>query len=310
MGVRPAAEVEVTAELVARLVAEQHPDLADRPVRLAAEGWDVVVARLGENLAVRLPRRALAVPLLLAEQRWIPVLGPRLGIPVPTPLRSGRPSAAFRWPWTVVAWLDGDVAADTPVAERTAWAPTLAAAVRRLHRPAPPAAPVNPVRGGALRARDAAVRARLRAFGAVGLERLWDRLVAVPGWDRRRTWVHGDLHPANLLVRDGLLAGILDFGDVAAGDPATDLASAWLTFDAAGRAEFRAGLGAGYDEATWQRGRGWALVMASAIRTHADDDPVLGPVGRHALGEVLRGDRPSAQAVPDCVPTTAPVTAR
>lgn len=290
MAVRPPAEVSITPALVARLLAEQHPDLAGSPVRLVAEGWDAVVARLGDDLAVRLPRRAAAVPLLRTELRWLPRLAPALGVPTPVPVRRGRPSPTFPWPWSVVRWLDGDVAAAQPVAARSTWAPTLADVVRRLHRPAPPTAPVNPVRGGPLGSRDAAVRARLRTLeDARSLGRLWDRLVTVPGWDRRRTWVHGDLHPGNLVVRGGHLAGVIDFGDLTAGDPATDLATVWLTFDAHGRDAFRARWGGRADEAAWQRGRGWALVLASAIRAHADDDPVLGPVGRHGLAEVLRG---------------------
>jgi aminoglycoside phosphotransferase (APT) family kinase protein len=290
MGVRPAAEVEITETLVAGLLSEQHPDLADAEIRIVAEGWDTVVARLGAELAVRLPRRAVAAPLLRTEQRWLPRLAPQLDVPTPVPVRLGRPSRSFPWPWTVVPWLDGDLAADQAVCVRTTWAAQLAAVVLRLHRRAPVCAPVNPVRGVPLRRRDAVVRARLRHLpDPEPLERLWARLAAVPGAARRRTWIHGDLHPGNIVVQGERVTGLLDFGDLAAGDPATDLATAWLTFDVRGRAVFRAALGSHVDGATWQRGRGWGLVLASAILVHADDDPVLGPVGRHGLAAVLRG---------------------
>jgi aminoglycoside phosphotransferase (APT) family kinase protein len=292
MATRPPAEVDVTEALVARLLRAQHPDLAGLPVRLVDHGWDNAVARLGPDLAVRLPRRAVAVPLLRAEQRWLPVLARRLALAVPEPVRLGRPSPAFPWPWSVVPWFDGTVAADLPPADRRAWARVLADAVAGLHVPAPRTAPVNPVRGGPLAARDAVVRRRLAALPPGDRARLlglWDRLAAVPGWSRRRTWIHGDLHPANLVCVDGALRAVIDFGDLAAGDPATDLATAWLTFDEPGRAAFRARVQERrpVDAATWRRARGWALVLGSAMSAHSDDDPRLAACGRHALAQVL-----------------------
>lgn len=288
---KPAAEVSVTADLVARLLAEQHPDLADLPLTPVAEGWDNAVIRAGARLAVRVPRRALGARLIRSEQRWLPGLAPRLPVDVPVPVRRGRPSPSFPWPWSVVPWFDGDLAARTAPADRTSWAGALADVVRALHRPAPRAAPANPYRGTPLAARDTAVRERLRRLGpddGAAAARVWARLVRVPAWSGPPQWVHGDLHPANLLVADGALRAVLDFGDLTAGDPATDLATAWLTFDASGRHAFRARLAPRVrtDLATWQRARGWALVMATAMLT-ADDDPTIVSIGRHALTQVL-----------------------
>ncbi len=313
MGTRPAAEVDVTTDLVRRLLVEQHPDLARLPLRPVTTGWDNVLLRLGDRLAVRMPRRASAAALVEHEQRWLPLLAPRLGTPVPTPVRVGRPSATYPWSWSVVPWFDGPTAATVRPAARRDLAVPLADVVVRLHVPAPADAPVNPVRGVPLRDRDAVVRERL-ASGAVPepdqVTAVWDRALAAPPWTGPPLWLHGDLHPANLLVADDgagqALAAVLDFGDLTAGDPATDLATAWLTFDATGRAAFRdhvdrvsrptgpggpGGPGApgAPDAATWTRARGWALVMATAMLAHSDDDPVVAAIGRHALPEVLVG---------------------
>jgi len=200
-----------------------------------------------------------------------------------------------------VPWFDGRHAADVPVPDRTAWAGALAGALAALHVPAPADAPVNPVRGGALTGRTAALTARVEAghLDAVlpGAGRralaLWDDALAAPAWPGPPVWLHGDPHPANLVVHAGALAALIDFGDVTAGDPACDLATAWLTFDAAGRAAFRARADALADAAgppdpgRWRRAAGWALVMASALVTHSDDEPALAAIGAHALRDVL-----------------------
>jgi len=278
----PAAEVDVDVHLVDRLIRAQHPDLAG-PLTPAASGWDNAVYRLGTDLAVRLPRRQVAVELIVNEQRWLPVLAPHLPVPIPSPSRTGVPGEGYPWPWSITPWFAGRVAADVPVSGRTGLAAPLAAFMTALHRPAPAGAPVNPVRGVPLAARDSAVRARLRTLPRSGeLLALWERLVALPSWDGPPIWLHGDPHPANLLVNDdGGLAAVLDFGDLTAGDPATDLAAAWLVFDPAGREAFRAGVAA--DELTWERARGWALNLGTALAT----GPAMAAIGIHTLEQVL-----------------------
>jgi len=299
---RPAAEIDVTAALAARLVAEQHPDLAHLPVRLVTSGWDNAVLRLGPDLALRLPRRQQAAQLVLNEQRWLPVLAPALapetdgdGVGVPVPVRVGLPSGGYPWGWSIVPWFAGRSAVTVPAHERAALAEPLAQILARVHVPAPAEAPVNPVRGGALASRTEAVSGRL-ASGLIAdadrLRELWDEFVRAPRWPGPPVWAHGDVHPGNLVVRDdGGLRALVDFGDITSGDPATDLATAWLTFDPAGRERFRSRIDAlrAYDDHVWTRARGWALCMGTALAAHSDDSPAYAELGAHTLEQVLVG---------------------
>lgn len=315
MALTPSAEVEVTPALVRGLLAVQHPDLANLPLRVVANGWDNVVLRLGDALAVRVPRRAVAATLVVHEQRWLPTLAPALPVAVPAPVRIGTPSAAdphYPWSWSVVPWLSGALVLDVPVARRVPIADGLADVVVALHTPAPPDAPHNAVRGVALRTRTAAVLERLesgRVPRADEVRALWGVIAAIEPWPGPPVWLHGDLHPANLLASPGAnhhdrataeplsLSAVLDFGDITAGDPATDLATAWLTFDAVGRARFRARVDAGlrYDAATWARAQGWALTMATGLLAHSDDSATMHAMGAHALAQVLDHPEPGAR---------------
>lgn len=288
----PAADLDITGSMVRELLAEQFPDLAALPLRHASSGWDNILFRLGDGLAVRLPRREAAARLMLHEQTWLPRIAGNLSVPAPVPLRCGTPSSCYPWHWSVVRWFAGTAAAGQPAARRRQWAGRLAVFVDGLAQPAPADAPVNPVRGVPLAARDRDVRRRLagHAVPRVAEARaLWDELCTVPDWHGPALWLHGDLHPANLIIDGGGLAAVVDFGDLTAGDPATDLAAAWLVFDGDGRRSFRESLEARreIDDETWQRARGWALNMATALLANSDDHPLLRQVGGFALGQVL-----------------------
>ncbi|WP_448006812.1 aminoglycoside phosphotransferase family protein [Agromyces bauzanensis] len=290
----PPPELHVDAALAARLVAAQHPDLAGR-VELVANGWDNVMFRLGDRYGIRMPRRRLAIPLARNEQRWLPVLAPRLPVPIPSPVRVGEPAPELGYdaPWSIVPWFDGAAAVGFDAATRGVAVNGLAAFVAELGTPAPPDAPANPYRGVPLADRDEVVRARLASGRVPDADRLgevWDRALAAPVWSGPGVWLHGDLHPANLLLAaSGFLTAVVDFGDLTAGDPATDLATAWLTFDARSRRIFRAEIERrrGVDDATWDRARGWALVMASAVVEQAGTSSPFGRMGADALGQVL-----------------------
>lgn len=299
---KPAAEVLIDAPLVRRLLTSQASrlvmDAATVPLAKTAEGWDCEVWRVGEDLAARLPRRELAAPLVRNEQRVLPGIAARIaptGLRVPAPVLAGVPGAGYPWPWSVVPWIDGTRGIDVPRADRTGWAEVLAAALDALHAPAPEGFPVNPFRGVPLAARSAAVEERLTQLRAAGTltaaeadaaASVWAVGIAVAPWAGPPVWIHGDLHPANLVARDSGLAGIIDFGDVTAGDPAYDLAVAWLAFDVNGRRHFVAATDDRYDDATWLRARAWAVAVALMLLAHSDDEPAYAALGREAFDEV------------------------
>ncbi len=305
MSDKPAAEITIDSLLIRRLLATQATNVianaAGLPLEKVAEGWDSEVWRLGEDYAVRLPRRALAAPLVLHEQTVLPGVADRLaplGVRVPAPVVDGVAGEGYPWAWSVVPWIDGGSAIDEPRAARTAWAGTLARALVALHADAPDDHPVNPFRGVPLATRTDALAQRLRTLHAARLldetsahaiDAIWQAGLAATPWPRTSVWIHGDLHPGNLVSRDGALTGIIDFGDVTAGDPAYDLAVAWLAFDAAGRERFIAGAGSRYDADIWLRARAWAGAVALMLLAHSDDNPAYFALGRDAAAEVLAG---------------------
>ncbi|MGF6821298.1 aminoglycoside phosphotransferase (APT) family kinase protein [Microbacterium sp. ZKA21] len=285
----PAAERLLDEDGVRTLLSLQAPELAHLPLQRIADGWDNTMWRLGDDLAVRIPRRELAVALIAHEQRALPELGPRLaelGVRSPVPIVAGRPSDAFPWPWSVVPWIDGSTVFGSARSDSGRWAPQLAAALVVLHDPAPADAPHNPVRGVPLIDRDDVMSERLTAHQELSaLRTAWDAGLAAPV-SSERVWIHGDLHPGNILVRDGSLAALIDFGDVTAGDPAYDLAVGWLLFDAAGRDRFRRATAARYDGATWTRARAWAAYLALVFLTQSDDRPDHLTLGHSTVAEL------------------------
>ena len=300
----PLHELEIDETLVRTLLHEQHPDLATMPLRRVAHGWDNVTFRLGDELAVRLPARAVAAPLIEHEQRWLPLLAPLLPVPVPAPVRLGRPGAGFPWPWSVVPWLAGTPADELTATDRDAWAEQLAAVLAALHRQAPDTGddaigtvPVNPFRGVPLATRADVVDERLAAYGGPprdALRAAWQAGLDAPAWDGPAVWLHGDPHPANLLAAAGHLVGLLDFGDVTAGDPASDLGTTWATFTSSGRARFWAAYAAASssadDETTLAalhtRARAWAAALVPTYTAHPDQHPGLAAAGAHAAREL------------------------
>lgn len=260
-------EFRFDQDLVRALLRDQHPDLAGLELRDVDGGWDNQQWRLGEELAVRLPRTERAPALLLTEQTWLPVLANRLPLPTPAPVRIGTPSSLFEHTWTVARWVEGEPADRAPITRIDA-AETLAEFLRALHDHAPAYAPANPVRGVPLAGMhdgDDNLFEVIADHASVDRVReVWKEAVAAPDRQGPPLWLHGDLHPANVIVRNGTVAGIIDFGEMCAGDPATDLSAAWILlptgaadrfFDAYGRA----------DEATIARARGWAVLRALGL---------------------------------------------
>lgn len=285
----PSAEVEITDGLVRELLAGQHPDLADRPLTALASGWDNVLYRVGDDLIARLPRREAAVALTEHEQRWLPVLAPRLPLLVPVPVRTGQPARGYPWPWSIVPFIPGEPAGLTPPSEPGEAARSLGGFLAELHRPAPPQAPANPFRGVPLHVRAPGDLKNLSMLdGRVDRDtvlRAWDDAKAVPRPAGPPVWLHGDLHALNILVHDGQLSGVIDFGDLTSGDPATDLSIAWMLFDdAADRETFFATYAA--DEVTRIRARGWAMAFAVVFLAHSADNPPMDAIGRRSYANL------------------------
>lgn len=285
---KPPQETRIDTPLVRALLAEQHPDLAAAPLTPLAEGWDNVLYRLGDTLTVRLPRRQASAQLIEHEQRWLPELAAWLPLPVPAPIRSGRPSSSlgYPWSWSVGPWLPGAAWEHTPPADMLDAASALGRFLAALHRPAPQSAPRNPFRGIPLSQRGELLQRSLASLGAAvergAIEQRWRQLVTTPAWAGPPLWLHGDLHPLNLLVDAGQLSAVIDFGDVCAGDPAGDLSVAWMLFPPHARERLRATLAV--DDNTWRRAQGWALALGAAFA--AGDERIAG-IGQRALAAVL-----------------------
>jgi aminoglycoside phosphotransferase (APT) family kinase protein len=290
----PAAEVEVSADLVRRLLADQHPDLAGRSVELIASGWDNLMFRLGADMIVRMPRRSAAARLVAHEQRWLPVLAPRLPLPIPVPARVGTPALGYPWNWSIVPLLPGQIAARRPPADPRAAAVSLGGFLGRLHQPAEPDAPENPYRGVPLADRSEADTANMtRLAGHIHGQALKRRAAALDAspWAGPPVWLHGDFHPANILVSDGQVSGVIDFGDLTSGDPATDLAVAWMLLPRSCHQDFRAGYASaggpaiGTDD--WLRAEGWALAFSLVFLAHSADNPLMATIGQRTLDTIL-----------------------
>ncbi len=284
----PAADVEITPDLVRSLLRAQHPDLAELPLAPLAHGWDNELMRLGDELIVRLPRRAIAAAAIEHESRWVPVLAERCALPpeiaIPVPLRRGQPGEGYPYAWSIVRYVPGRPVGDAMLDE--AAARTLGAFVRAVHVPAPADAPFNPLRGVPLADRvvrfEAALALALDQKQDIDEDRVvaaWERCLAAPVWDGPPLWLHGDIHPLNMLWDGRGLCGVIDFGDITSGDPATDLAVAWMCFAPRERELFLEATGA--DEAAILRGRGWAIAIAVAVM--ASDDRVIARIGERTL---------------------------
>jgi aminoglycoside phosphotransferase (APT) family kinase protein len=288
----PAAEVDIDATLVRALLRDQAPGLAHLDLVEIASGWDNVMYRLGDELSVRVPRRALAAELVEHEQRWLPALAPRLPIRVPTPVLAGRPGHGYPWCWSVCPWLDGEIAADAPLASAQETAAQLGEFLAALHQPAPIDAPRNDFRGVPLADRSAVTHERIEqvadALDAAVVRACWEELAATPPWEGPALWLHGDLHPKNILVRDGRVSAVIDFGDVTSGDPATDLAVAWMLLPPDARPELRRAAGT-IDDDTWRRARGWALCLGIATLAGSADDATLTRIARATIAAAIDG---------------------
>jgi len=287
----PAMNVDIDASLVRRLVAAQFPQWAGLLITPAVpQGWDNRTFRLGADLSVRLPSAAGYVPQVEKERHYAPRLAP---LPIPAPLAQGAPGEGYPFPWSVYRWLPGETAATTRIDDLSAFATTLAHFLAALQRidPAggPPPGPHNFFRGGPVATYDADTRRAIEALrgeiDAAAATAVWDAALAAP-WPGPPVWFHGDVAVGNLLVRDGRLSAVIDWGCAGVVDPACDLVIAWTFLSGESRETFRAALP--LDRATWARARGWALWKALIIVVgHADTTAPEAARSRLIIGDVL-----------------------
>jgi aminoglycoside phosphotransferase (APT) family kinase protein len=273
----------IDAALTRRLIDTQFPEWSGLPLeRFEPAGSDHVIYRLGRDLAVRLPRHAGAIGQAAKEARWLPLLAPHLPLAIPEPVAIGEPDFDYPWPWSVSRWLEGEPATVEALSTSREAAVTLAEFLKALQRFAPDHLPSPGTDAGEqlstepLAARDRATREAITAvdgvFDAAAMTKLWDAALDAPAWQRPPTWFHGDFHTGNLLMVEGRLSAVIDFGGLGLGDPACDLTIAFTLMTAETRSVFRDALGV--DDATWTRGRGWALATGlNAYTSYAAVNP-------------------------------------
>jgi len=285
--------IVVEAEQVRSLVRQQFPQWAGLPVQPVANGgWDNWTFRLGAGMLVRLPSAAEYALAVGKERRWLPALAPQLPLPIPVPLAKGEPGAGYPYAWSVFQWLDGEPASADRIADPVRFAIDLAGFLTALRSIDPTGGPRpgkhNWFRGGTLRTYDAQVQEALAQLDGridTGLAReIWQGALDARG-DGVEAWFHGDVAEGNLLLSEGQLTAVIDFGTCGVGDPACDLAIAWTLLTAEGRQAFRERLAVG--PAEWARGRGWALWKTLVAYAYALGDEKQATSARHVLSEIL-----------------------
>ena len=286
-------EIDIDAGLVSRLVAAQFPQLSDLPVcEVPSTGTVNAIYRIGDDLCARLPRVERWTRALERECTWLPRLAPGLTLQVPEPVWKGQPTGEYPFSWAIFRWIEGQIYTEDSVDDERRAAADLARFVAELRRlDLRPINDVTPLGGRRpLAELDAGTRDWVALAGGLidsaAVLAAWEDALQGQAWDGTHVWIHGDLLPPNLIVSDGRLRAVIDFGGCGLGDPATDLNPAWSVFGPAGRAVFRAALEA--DDDTWRRARGIALSQAvGLIPYYAVTNPALTALGQRMLSGIL-----------------------
>lgn len=283
-------EFLIDEALVTNLLKQQHPKLAELHLtKIKHYGTDNAIFRIGEEYAIRLPRVEYAAAQLEKEIKWLPKFAPHLPFAIPSPTKVGSPSEEFSNPWYVYHWIEGVDAYNTPPSDLNQLANDLAGFIKALWKLDINGAPAAR-RGLPLNSQDKAVREAISNLTDMvdtdTVTSIWQECLAIPNWNKSPVWLHADLLPSNLLLKNGTLHAVIDFGLMGIGDPACDLIPAWCLFDADARAILKESLD--IDENTWDRGKGWALSIALIIMPYyKDTNPVLMSVAERILSEIL-----------------------
>ncbi len=262
----PEAEIEINIHLVKKLIAEQHPDYLKYKLEFLDEGWDNVMFRLGKEYMVRVPRREVANRLLTNEQKWLPFFSKKLPIPVPAPVRIGVPNTDYPWHWSIIPWFDGYSSDTAPPNEKQVL--VLVEFFKKLHVPAPAEAPTNDYRGLPLKTKRPNMLARFKKLKtktdliSCKIENIWQEALNA-SLNKNKVWLHGDMHPRNIIVKNGEIKAVVDWGDMTVGDPATDLSSLWMLFE--DKIAFNAAKIYGASEALIKRAKGWAVFFGAIL---------------------------------------------
>jgi aminoglycoside phosphotransferase (APT) family kinase protein len=264
-------KIPIDIALASSLIATQFPEWADLPLKPVAQGgWDNRTFHLGKHMSIRLPSGPEYASKVQKEQYWLPKLAPHLPLPIPVPLAMGNPSDEYPWNWSVYQWIEGETVTQKSITNMTECAISLAEfliALEHINATAGPlAGPHNFYRGGLLSTYDAQTKQAIEILGdtidTAAVTSIWNKAIASK-WQNNPVFIHGDVSAQNLLAHNGKLSAVIDFGGLGTGDPACDLAIAWTLFTGESRAAFRKKMG--LDDATWQRGCGWALWKALII---------------------------------------------
>ena len=286
--------IDLDTALVSRLIRTQFPQWANLHIKpVESSGWDNKTFRLGERMSVRLPSAPGYAAQVGKEQMWLPKLAPHLPLPIPKPLAMGIPAHGYPLPWSIYGWLEGEDATTERIDDMSEFATSLAHFLSTLYRldamGGPPAGEHSFFRGSSLMIYDADTRNAVATLGqkidAEVVIKVWEAALEAT-WRGPPVWFHGDVSSANLLVRDGQLGAVIDFGCSGVGDPACDLAIAWTFLSGESREMFRTALL--LDEATWARGRGWTIwkALITLVET-AEVNPIEAYRAEHVIGEVI-----------------------
>ncbi|GGE55756.1 aminoglycoside phosphotransferase family protein [Priestia taiwanensis] len=271
--------IKIDSALVTKLINEQFQEWAHleiKPVKL--DGHDNRTFHLGNNMSVRLPSASGYVPQVKKEQKWLPILAQKLSVPISSPIAKGEPNEEYPFPWSINKWLDGETVTRENVKDLNQFAKDLGEFLIELQSidasEGPVAGAHNFYRGAPLSVYDHesrnAIEKNRDVFDKVILTKLWD-LSLDSKWEREPVWLHGDIAVGNILVQNGKLSAVIDFGILGVGDPSCDAAMAWTFFDNESRTVFKDVLK--MDERTWNRARGWALWKALiTYEEHKNDD--------------------------------------